>query len=64
MQSVEMKNFSFEIFYNETELVQKFGYYIIATEKMRIGNVKQFVLRNKKAIIHERNDGYRNIKIF
>ena len=59
-----MKDFSFGIFYNEIKLIQKFGYYIIATKKMRIGNVKQFVLRNEKAIIHERNDRYRNVEIF
>jgi len=64
MQSVEMKDFSFGIFYNETKLIQKFGHYIIATKKMRVRNVKQLVLKNEEAIIHERNDRYRNVKIF
>ena len=59
-----MKDFSFEMFYNETKLIQKFGHYIIATKKIRIGNVKQFVLRNEKAIIHKRNDRYRSVEIF
>ena len=64
MQSVEMKDFSFGMFYNEIKLIQKFGHYIIATKKMRVKNVKQLVLRNKEAIIHKRNDRYRNVKIF
>ena len=64
MRSVEMEDFSFGVFYNEAELIQKFGHYIITTKKLRIGNVNQLVLRNKKTIIHKRNDRYRNIKIF
>ena len=59
-----MKDFSFGVFYNETELIQKFGHYIIATKKTRIGNVKQFVLRNEKAIIHKKDNRYRNVEIF
>jgi len=52
------------MFYNETEFIQKFGHYIIATKETRVGNIKQFVLGNKKAIIYERNDRYRNVEIF
>jgi len=46
MWSVEMKDFSFGMFYNETKLIQKFGHYIIATKKMKVRNVKWLVLRN------------------
>jgi len=40
MQSAEIKDFSFGMFYNETKFIQKFGHYIIATKKTRVGNVK------------------------
>ena len=59
-----MKDFSFRVFYNETELIQKFSHYIIATKKMRVRNVNQFVLKNEETIIHEINDRNRNVKIF
>jgi len=39
MQSVEMEDFSFGVFYNKAELIQKFGHYIIAIKEARIGNV-------------------------
>ena len=47
MQSVEMEDFSFRMFYNEAELVQKFGHYIIATKETRVRSVKQFFLENE-----------------
>ena len=47
MQSVEMEDFSFRMFYNKAELVQKFGHYIVATKEIRVRSVKQFVLGNK-----------------
>ena len=64
MQPVEMEDFSFGVFYNKAKLIQKFGYYIIAIKKMRIGNVNQLVLRNKETVIYKRNVRYRNVKIF
>jgi len=40
VQSVEIEDFiSFGVFYNKAELIQKFGYYIIAIKEARIGNV-------------------------
>jgi len=59
-----VKDFSFGMFYNETKYFKKLGYYIVTTEEMRVRNVKQFVLRNEKTIIHKRNDRHRNIEIF
>ena len=64
VQSVEIEDFSFGVFYNKAELIQKFGYYIIVTKEARIGNINQLVLRNKKTIIYKGNDRYRNVKIF
>ena len=52
------------MFYDKIELVKKLGQYIIATEKIRVQNVNQFVLRNNNSIIHKRNKGNRNVKIF
>ena len=36
MQPVKVEYFSFQIFNDKTELVKKFGQYIITTEKMRV----------------------------
>ena len=63
MQSVEIEDFSFGVFYNKAKLIRKFGYYIIVTKEARIGNINQLVLRNKKTIIYKGNDRYRNVKI-
>ena len=64
MRPVKVKCFSFQVFYDKSELVKKFGQYIIATEKLRIWSVNQFVLRNNQSIIHKKNERNRNVKIF
>ena len=59
-----MKNFSFGMFDNETKTVKKFGQNIIATIKMRIGNMKRFVLTNEETIVNERENGDGNVENF
>ena len=59
-----MKNFSFRMFDNETKTVEKFGQNIIATIKMRIGNMKRFVLTNEETIVNERKNGDGNVESF
>ena len=59
-----MKNFSFGMFDNETETVEKFGQNIIATIKMRIGNMKRFALINEETIVNKRENGDRNVESF
>jgi len=64
MWPVKVEYFSFWIFDDKTELVKKFGQYIITAEKIRVWNINQFVLRNNKTIIYERNDRNGNVEIF
>ena len=59
-----MKDFSFRMFYNETELFEEFGHYIVTIKKMGVRDNKQFVLRNEKSIIYKRNNRNGNIEIF
>ena len=59
-----MKNFSFGMFDNETKTVKKFEQNIIATIKMRIGNMKRFALTNEETIVNERENGDGNVESF
>jgi len=59
-----MKYFSFQIFYNETKFIKKIGHNVVATKKTGVGYFKQFVLRNKKTIIHKGNDKNWDFEIF
>ena len=52
------------MFDNETETVEKFGQNIIATIKMRIGNMKRFALINEETIVNKRENGDRNVESF
>ena len=61
MESVEMKNFSFRVFYYKTEFFKKIEEDIIATIKTTIRDVKRITLRNEKSIINERDERNRNI---
>ena len=64
MRSVEVENFSFQMFNNKTKLVQKPSHYIVATKEMRVRTDKRFVLRNEKSIIHKQNNRNWNVKNF
>jgi len=64
LRSAEVKNFSFGMFDNEIKTVEKFGQNIIATIKMRIGNMKRFVLTNEETIVNERENGDGNVENF
>ena len=59
-----MKNFSLGMFNNETKTVKKFGQNIVTTIKMRIGDMKRFVLTNEETIVNEGENRNRNVKNF
>jgi len=59
-----MKNFSFGMFDNETKTVEKFKQNVITTIKMRIGNMKRFVLTNEETIVNERENGDGDVESF
>jgi len=52
------------MFDNKTKTIEKFGQNIIATIKMRIGDMKRFVLTNEETIINERENGDGNVESF
>jgi len=56
MGSVEMKNFSLRMFNYKTKFFKKVIENIVATIKTTDRNVYRIALRNKKTIIHERNE--------
>ena len=60
MGSVEVKNFSFEVFDNKNKLFKKIGKDIITTVRMTVQNVKGFALSNKKTIVNKRDNRNRN----
>ena len=57
MWSIEMKDFSFGMFDDETKTILKIGENIVAAEQMWIRNSERFILNNEKTIINERKDG-------
>jgi len=59
-----MKNFSFGMFDNKTKTVEKFRQNVIATIKMRIGNMKRFVLTNEETIVNKKENGDGNVESF
>ena len=52
------------MFNNETKTVEKFGQNIVTIIKMRIGDMKRFVLTNEESIINEGENRNRNVKNF
>jgi len=52
------------MFYNKTKFIKKIEHNIVATKKTRVGHFKQFVLRNKKTVIHKENDRNWDFEIF
>jgi len=53
MQSGEVENFSFEVFYMKTKLHKKRWNDIVATENKRVRNWKRFALSDKKTIVYK-----------
>ena len=59
-----MEDFSFGVFDDETKTVEEFGQNIVATIKVRIGNMKRSVLTNEEAIVNKRKDRNWNVENF
>jgi len=49
-----VEDFSFGMFDNKTKTIEKIRKNIITTKKMRVGNMKRFVLTDEKTIIDKR----------